>query len=107
VDFNTDADVTGNTSSLNFPLANCFQCVYQGGASDAFVTSLRPSGAALNYSTYLGGKANDYGRGIAVNLSFSPTAAWVTGYTDSSNFPAIGLSLPYGGLYDAFVTGMP
>ena len=108
VDINQNADLTGNTNSLNFPLFNCFQCAFNGGAMDAFVTSLNPTGTGLVYSTYLGGKGQDYGRGIAVNATFSPTAAWVAGYTNSTNFPIWGgVVQPFAGGFDAFVTGMP
>jgi hypothetical protein len=108
LDAKLDAIVTGYTSSVNFPVANCFQCVYNGGASDAFVTSLIPSGLALNFSTYLGGKGNDYGYGIGVNLAFNPFAAFVTGSTTSMNFPALScFQCVKGGASDAFVVGLP
>lgn len=106
VDAMGDADVTGNTNSKNFPVFNCFQCLLNGGM-DAFVTSLTPPGVAAVYSTFLGGKANDFGRGIAVNLAFNPTVHYVTGYTNSPNFPIIGGGFPPAGLDDAFVTGLP
>ncbi len=106
VDAMGDADVTGNTNSKNFPVANCFQCLLNGGM-DAFVTSLTPPGVAVVYSTFLGGKGSDFGRGIAVNLAFNPTVHYVTGYTNSPNFPIIGAGFPPAGLYDAFVTGLP
>ena len=51
---------------------------------DAFVTKLSPAGNALVYSTYLGGSDDDYGYGIAVDAA---GAAYVTGYTYSTNFP--------------------
>lgn len=108
LDAKLDALVTGYTSSVNFPVANCFQCVYNGGASDAFVTSLIPPGPGLNFSTYLGGKGNDYGYGIGVNLSFNPLAAFVTGSTTSVNFPVLGcFQCVNGGASDAFVVGLP
>ena len=106
VDAMGDADVTGNTNSKNFPVANCFQCLINGGM-DAFVTSLTPPGVAVVYSTYLGGRGNDFGRGIAVNLAFNPTFHFVTGYTNSVNFPVIGGGFPPAGLNDAFVTALP
>jgi hypothetical protein len=106
VDAMGDADVTGNTNSKNFPVANCFQCILNGG-TDAFVTSLTPAGVAVIYSTYLGGRGNDFGRGIAVNLAFNPTVHFVTGYTNSVNYPVIGGGFPPAGLNDAFVTGLP
>jgi hypothetical protein len=57
----------------------------------------------LVYSTYLGGSANDYGRGIATDASGAP---YVTGYT-AANFPTTtgAFQTTYGGgTYDAFVT---
>ncbi len=38
----------------------------------------------LSYSTYLGGSGDDYGYGIAVDAA---GAAYITGYTHSTNFP--------------------
>ncbi len=52
----------------------------------------------LSYSTYLGGGGQDQAQGIAVDSSGS---AYVTGYTQSANFPAS--NAPIGGK-DAFVT---
>ena len=48
------------------------------------MTKLSPSGNSLVYSTYLGGNSEDFGIGIAVDGSGS---AYVTGYTDSTDFP--------------------
>ncbi len=103
-----DAIVTGYTSSVNFPVANCFQCVYNGGAADAFVTSLVPPGPGLNFSTYLGGTGDDYGYGIGINLAFNPFDVFVTGSTTSLNFPVLGcFQCVKGGASDAFVVGLP
>src|SRR5439155_16790218 len=57
-----------------------------------FVTKLNPTGSALVYSTYLGGTStgssagvsSEGGRGIAVDADGN---AYVTGTTDSTNFP--------------------
>ncbi len=51
---------------------------------EAFVTKLDPTGSDLVYSTYLGGSSTDWGRGIAVD---SQGSAWVTGSTNSADFP--------------------
>ena len=48
------------------------------------MAKLNPAGSALVYSTYLGGSAMMTGHGIAVDASGN---AYVTGYTDSTNFP--------------------
>ena len=70
---------------------------------DAFVTKLNAAGSALVYSTYLGGSGDDDGNGIAVDSSGN---AYVTGYTDSTNFPtANAFQAAFGGgSGDAFVT---
>jgi hypothetical protein len=41
----------------------------------------------LTYSTYLGGSGTNKGTAIAVD---SANAAYITGYTDSTNFPVVG-----------------
>ena len=59
------AYLTGYTVSADFPTtAGAFDTTYNG-ADDAFVTKLDASGAALGYSTYLGGSGDDDGDGIA------------------------------------------
>ena len=55
----------------------------------------------LAFSTFLGGGMDDSGRGIAVDSSGN---AYVTGWTNSWNFPtANALQAALGGSYDAFV----
>ncbi|MBI4491031.1 MAG: SBBP repeat-containing protein, partial [Deltaproteobacteria bacterium] len=99
VDSTGNAYVTGYTDSVNFPTLNAVQGP-QGG-TDAFVTKVSPNGSALLYSTYLGGSGNDVGSGIAVD---SAGNAYVTGSTDSTNFPT-SLALQFDqGATDAFVT---
>jgi hypothetical protein len=58
----------------------------------------------LSWATYLGGRVDDYGYGIALDTAGE---AYVTGVTASPNFPVTAGSLfqrTYGGLNDAFVT---
>ena len=51
--------MTGYTISTDFPTtAGAFDTTFNGD-DDAFVTKLNPSGAALVYSTYLGGSGED------------------------------------------------
>lgn len=82
VDVHGAAYVTGETSSDNFPTKNGIQG--RGGKIDAFVTKFSTSGSTLAYSTFLGGSELDAGMGIAVDRA---GAAYVTGYTSSSNYP--------------------
>ena len=75
----------------------------------AFVTEMNHFGTALLYSTLLGGSLSDVAAGIAVDNSGD---AYVTGYTESSDFPtAIAIQASYIGgscganpCQDAFVT---
>ncbi|OFX21373.1 MAG: hypothetical protein A2V77_07865 [Anaeromyxobacter sp. RBG_16_69_14] len=99
VDHAGNAYVTGNTASVDFPIANPFQSAY-GGAVDAFVAKLDPRGTALVYATYLGGSAGDGAVGIAVDRSGN---AYVTGGTGSTDFPTANPFQPAGrGGGDAF-----
>jgi hypothetical protein len=103
VDSSGSAYVTGDTASTNFPTTNAYQGTYGGGSYDVFVTKISPAGNTLTYSTYLGGSGWDGGYSIAVDSSGS---AYVTGDTDSTDFPT---NNAYQGTYgggdeDIFVT---
>jgi hypothetical protein len=101
VDNQNRAYVTGGTGSTNFPTtAGAYRRVL-GGGSDAFVTKLWATGGGLIYSTLLGGSSYDVGRSIAVDSEYR---AWVTGETESSNFPTKNAFHAYRGNGDAFVT---
>ena len=104
VDSSGNAYVTGSTGSTNFPTANAFQAALATccGYENAFVTKLNAAGSALVYSTYLGGSGGDWGSGIAVDSSGN---AYVTGTTQSTNFPTLNAFQPAIGSHeDAFVT---
>lgn len=82
VDSTGNAYVVGMTGSLDFPTDHGFQdTAPQGG--DAFVAKFTADGA-LVYSTYLGGSSEDEAIAVAVDAYGS---AYVTGYTQSTNFP--------------------
>lgn len=113
VDANGSAYVTGISSSSNFPTTpGAFQT--SGLDTDVFVTKLNPSGNGLVYSTVLSGdrtvlpngggtlSSAESGYAIAVN---SLGEAYVTGETQSSNFPIANATQSSGaGVGDAFVT---
>ncbi|HEU4388988.1 MAG TPA: SBBP repeat-containing protein, partial [Blastocatellia bacterium] len=101
IDPQGNAYLTGVTSSPNFRTANPLQPAHGGGLFDAFVAKLNTTGTQLVYSTYLGGSGEDRGFRIAVDAQGN---AFVTGDTDSANFPiARALQPVYGGGVDAFV----
>ena len=80
-----DAYITGWTQSITFPTTSgAFQTTCKCSQSVAFVTKLNNRGSALVYSTYLGGTNGDVGYGIALDSSNN---AYLTGYTQSFNFP--------------------
>jgi len=94
--------ISGYTQSANFPLNNAYQPTYGGGTYDAFVSVLNTPGAALIYSTYLGGSSLDRAAAIRVDGSGN---AYVTGYTQSANFPTQAAFQPgNAGATDAFLT---
>lgn len=87
IDSSGNVYLTGRTYSLNFPLVNPLQGTRGGGSTDAFVTKLASAGNSLIYSTYLGGSApNNVERGMVIKADLSGNA-YVTGVTNSSNFP--------------------
>jgi hypothetical protein len=100
VDSSGGACLIGWTTSSDFPTQNPFQANY-GGYRDVFVAKLSSSGNSLIYSTYLGGGYFDSGYGIAVDSSGN---AYVTGHTESSDFPTQNPFQTYQGWTDVFVT---
>lgn len=105
VDSSGDAFITGGTGSTDFPTANPEQKSLNG-ASNVFVSELKPDGTGLVYSTYIGGSGYDKGTGIALDSSGN---AYVTGYTSSPDFPVAstnglpGSQPPPSGKSEAFV----
>jgi len=101
IDAAGSAYLTGSTTSPNYPVLGAFQGSL-GGGQDGFVTKLNSAGSALVYSTYLGGSLDDRGSAIAVDSS---GAAYVTGNTNSTNYPILAAAqATNGGAPDAFVT---
>jgi pimeloyl-ACP methyl ester carboxylesterase len=92
--------IGGETVSTDFPIP----AGYDGsanGAYDGFVARLSVGGATLDYASYLGGTLNDGVYGVAVDNN---NVAYVTGYTNSTNFPAVAAYDPTHNFgYDVFV----
>lgn len=101
VSANGNAFVTGYTSSMDFPTYNAEQTFFTG-SSAMFVAKVAANGASLVYATYLGGSFYNYPYSIAVD---STGAAYVTGLTESPDFPVVNALYPtLNGSEDAFVT---
>ena len=87
IDGTGSAYFTGIATSTDLPRQGPIQATKASTTSfggDAFVAKLSPLGNALVYSTYLGGTGEEYYTGIAVQPA---GAAYVTGTTNSTNFP--------------------
>ena len=115
--------VTGFTYSTNFPTTNALQQFVNNpapgatnpivGASDVFITKLKPGGSDFVYSTCLGGASDENGEGIVADAA---GYAYVTGFTISTNFPNTNAAQPFlnnpsagatnhfAGASDAFIT---
>ncbi len=86
--------VVGETKSKNFPWVNGLtnNCRYLNGRTnqlpvfDAFVTQFTTNGTSLDlqYSTFLGSTNEDVATAVAVDAN---GAAYVVGWTTSTNFP--------------------
>lgn len=110
IDGSGNGYIAGYTLSTDFPVQSAFQATdapgsFSTSSNDAFITEISPDGKTLVYSTYLGGNGDDEATGIAVD---STGAAYVTGFTNSTNFPTTAAVAPIqaanAGGYDAFVT---
>ena len=106
VDSVGNAHVGGTTYSLDFPVLRAFQSTkaYTGsgqeGVNQAFITKLSPSGSALVYSSYLGGRSclgpgvssctpdgdDESALAIAVDANGS---AYLAGHARSVTFPQV------------------
>ena len=116
VDLTGNAFITGRTTGSDFPTTpgalktiHNNDVILQGGVDapirafgDAFITKLNPPGTTLLYSTYLGGRGEDSGSGIAVDAFGN---AYVIGTTEAGDFPiANALQGTLAGRSDAFLT---
>jgi hypothetical protein len=80
--------VSGTTCAANFPVTPGGAGAVDDGTDqachDAFVTKIHPSGSSLLYSTVIGGSSRDGAARLALD---STGAAFITGLTQSDNFP--------------------
>ena len=81
--------LTGSTQSLNFPVTTS---AYQSsllGTANAFITKLAPDASQVLLSTYFGGGQTDQADALALD---SAGNIYITGYTQSTNFPLLDAS---------------
>jgi hypothetical protein len=109
VDSGGRAYITGTVTGSLFTTTGAYQTGFAGD-TDAFLVRMNNAGNAFEYATYLGGKGYDQGLGVAVEGS---GAAYVTGSTQSSNFPTVsaltdpstsGTLTSLSGTKDAFIS---
>ena len=101
VDAAGNATIAGVTFSTDFPVKSPFQSQNRGHG-DAFVAQLNQEGAALLYSSYLGGTDADEATGIAIDAGGN---VYLVGTTASTDFNTQNPLQPNNrGQHDAFVT---
>jgi hypothetical protein len=115
VDSSASIYITGTTEDGNiddFPTTSGAYDQTHNGHFDVFVSKLEPNEGDpnvmydLSYSTFIGGTTAGYAGEVGYSIKVLNGRAFVTGWTDSNDFPTEGL--PYddtynGGNYDAFV----
>lgn len=92
--------LTGSTASTNFPSNGPTPVVGKSNFTDAFVTAVDPTGAALSWTTYYGGNKSDEGTGIALD---SAGDVVIVGDTSSDNFTSFAMLNTLSGGTDGFV----
>ena len=99
--------VAGATNSADFPVTpGALDTSYNGGSvgngADGFVAILSPTGAALSYSSFLGGSKDDGANDVAVDAT---GAIFLTGTTQSRTFPVTqgSYDVSHNGGQDAFI----
>ena len=92
--------IAGYTASTNLPLSNAYDASLSG-VQDAFLAKFNSTGQTLQFSSYLGGSASDYGTAIVADTL---GCLYVTGSTSSTNFPIVNPYDPTNNNADCFVT---
>ena len=96
LDTSMNVYVTGWTNSSAFPTTRGAYDTSFNGEGDVFVSKLDSGLKRLQASTFLGGNDVDSGNSLTLDASGN---AYVTGYTDSKNFPTTS------GVYDTSFNG--
>jgi hypothetical protein len=111
IDTSGDAYVTGSVQADDFPVTSgAYQTSYPGG----YAAELNPAGTSLVYATFLSGPSGAFDpqstsvqpTAIAITPGCSSNcAAYVSGYTSATDFPAINSlqTANPGGVYAPFV----
>ena len=102
VDAAGNAFVAGETRSRDLPVtANAIKADLTS-QHELFLSRLEPSGAALTFSTYLGGTIDNKATRV---LPGADGSVWVVGFTASSEFPVtVGAAQTrFAGFYDVFL----
>lgn len=90
--------VAGRTSSTDFPTSTPAQpeCIIDSNnlCIDLFVAKFNATGSAFVYSTYLGGRGQEFAFRLAID---SAGAAYVVGSTPASDFPSVNALQPVHG----------
>jgi len=90
-----DAYIAGVTSSADLMQVNGINAAAPGSVTNstaAFVAELNPAGTAALYLTYLGGSTSDGAFAIAVD---GTPNIYLTGFTESSDFPLSQTNIPF------------
>ncbi len=99
--------IGGTSYSTNFPtqfLSGAYWQSTNGGSNDAIILKFNNSGVCL-WATYYGGTGSDQANSICID---NQNNLYITGYTQSANFPTLQLTGAYwqsaiGGSTDAFI----
>jgi hypothetical protein len=95
LDANGDAYIAGVTAAEDFPTVNAAYPQARPNGT-GFVSKIDPSGTNLLYSTYINGLGGGRLTSVAVD---STGAAWVTGWSTSTEFPLVN---PYQSTFPDF-----
>ncbi|HSK70137.1 MAG TPA: carboxypeptidase regulatory-like domain-containing protein [Pyrinomonadaceae bacterium] len=85
VDANSNIVLVGSTHSTDFPVANALQADAKG-QGEAFISKFSSGGSQVLFSTYLGGRESDQIQDVDLDEEGN---IYVTGLTNSSNFPQV------------------